>query len=208
MSTSAPARVPRYATSALITPANGVTMLRVAITPVVLMLLARRQFDVPTFLLWWMLCMTDGIDGMLARRFGVTSSGAFLDPLADKFLVLGALIVLGAKGVFWWPWVAVITVREVAISVYRSRIAAHGVSLPARRSAKWKTVVQQFAVAFACLPWVGRHWPWLARGTLFVATALTVWSGWLYMADARRSARLAHLAPLPPPTAGATIPPR
>jgi CDP-diacylglycerol---glycerol-3-phosphate 3-phosphatidyltransferase len=179
-------RVPRYPTSALMTPANGVTMLRMAITPVVLMYIARREYDLPTFLLWWVLCGTDGIDGMLARRFGVTSSGAFLDPLADKFLILGALIVLVVKGAFWWPWVAVIALREVGISVYRSRIARRGISLPARKSAKWKTVVQQFAVGFACLPWVGREWPWLAEGTLVLATALTLYSGWLYFADARR----------------------
>ena len=179
------ARVPRYAYTAWVTPANGVTLLRIAITPVVLMFLARREFDAPTFLLWWVLCMTDGIDGMLARRFGITSSGAFLDPLADKFLVLGALVVLMLKHAFWWPWVVIISVREVGISVYRSRIARRGVSLPARKSAKWKTVVQQFAVGFACLPWVGHEWPWVARWTLLVAVVLTVYSGWLYFADAR-----------------------
>ncbi len=195
MSTSAPTRVPRYSASALVTPANAVTLLRIALTPVVLMLVARRQFDVPTFLLWWVSCMTDGIDGMLARRFGATSSGAFLDPLADKFLVIGALVVLVAKQAFWWPWVAIIAGREVAISIYRSRIAQRGISLPARNSAKWKTVVQQFAVAFACLPWVGREWPWLARGTLVVATVFTVYSGWLYLVDARRAPAVVATTP-------------
>ena len=43
---------------------------------------------------------TDGLDGILARRYGTTRSGAFLDPLADKVLVLGAMFALVGRGVF------------------------------------------------------------------------------------------------------------
>jgi CDP-diacylglycerol---glycerol-3-phosphate 3-phosphatidyltransferase len=179
-------RTPRYDPTKILTPANGITVARMLVTPVVLMLLARREFDAPTFLLWQAACLSDGIDGWLARRFGTTSSGAFLDPLADKFLVLGAMIVLVWKHAFWWPLVAVITVREVGISIYRSKIAQRGISLPARTSAKWKTMVQQAAVGFACLPWVGKHYPWIGQWLLVVATILTVYSGALYFLDARR----------------------
>lgn len=181
-----PPRVPRYDPTKRLTPANGITVARMLVTPAVLMLLARREYDLPTFILWQAACLSDGLDGWLARRFGTTSSGAFLDPLADKFLVLGAMIVLVWKGAFWWPLVAIITVREVWISIYRSRIAGRGISLPARTSAKWKTMVQQAAVGFACLPWVGREWPWLAHISLVIATILTVYSGALYFSDARR----------------------
>jgi CDP-diacylglycerol---glycerol-3-phosphate 3-phosphatidyltransferase len=183
--TKAP-RVPRYDPTKILTPANGITVARMLVTPVVLMLLARREYDLPTFLLWQAACLSDGIDGWLARRFGTTSSGAFLDPLADKLLVLGAMAVLVWKGAFWWPLVAIIAVREIWISIYRSRIAQRGISLPARTSAKWKTIVQQAAVGFACLPWVGRELPWIAESFLAVATVLTVYSGALYFIDARR----------------------
>ncbi len=181
-----PPRVPRYAPTKILTPANGITVARMLVTPVMLLLLARRDFDVATFLLWIVACLSDGIDGWLARRFGTTSSGAFLDPLADKFLVIGALVVLVWKQAFWWPPVVVIVIREVWISVYRSRIAKRGISLPARTLAKWKTLVQQLAVAFACLPWVGREWPLLANLTLLIATVLTVYSGLLYFSDAKQ----------------------
>ena len=50
--------------------------------------------------LWFVLCASDGIDGYLARRYGTTRSGAFLDPLADKVLVLGAMFTLVGRGVF------------------------------------------------------------------------------------------------------------
>jgi CDP-diacylglycerol---glycerol-3-phosphate 3-phosphatidyltransferase len=184
----APKRVPRYHPGKRVTPANGVTVGRILVTPVMLMLLARREFDLPTFLLWFVACSSDMIDGMLARRFGTTSSGAFLDPLADKFLVLGGLVVLAWKAAFWWPLVVVIAAREVWISVYRSRLSKRGISLPARKLAKWKTFIQQIAVAFACMPWVGREMPWVAQATLVAATVLTVWSGALYAVDARRGA--------------------
>src|SRR5205823_2632421 len=78
------------------------------------------------------------LDGWVARRQGSTSSGAFLDQLADKVLVLGALIALVAEGAFWWVPVALIAVREVVISAYRSYVGRRGISVPARRWAKIK----------------------------------------------------------------------
>jgi CDP-diacylglycerol---glycerol-3-phosphate 3-phosphatidyltransferase len=183
-----PQRVPRYHPGKRVTPANGVTVGRILVTPVMLMLLARRDFDLPTFLLWFVACSSDMIDGMLARRFGTTSSGAFLDPLADKFLVLGGLMVLAWKEAFWWPLVVVIAAREIWISVYRSRLSKRGISLPARKLAKWKTFIQQIAVACACMPWVGRELPWVGQAVLVAATVLTVWSGALYALDARKGA--------------------
>src|SRR3546814_2744382 len=101
---------------------------------------------------WAVLAGSDGIDGHLARKHGTTRSGAFLDPLADKILVLGAAWALVASGTFWWVPVLLITVREIGISVFRSWYARHGIAVPARYSAKVKTVVQEFAVAFALLP--------------------------------------------------------
>jgi CDP-diacylglycerol---glycerol-3-phosphate 3-phosphatidyltransferase len=162
--------------------------MRMALTPIVLLLLAQRSFDLATFLLWLVACGSDALDGMLARSMGPTNSGAFLDPLADKVLVISALIVLTWKDAFWWPWVAIIAVREVAISWYRGRLSRRGVSLPARKSAKWKTAVQQIAVGLACTPWLGREVPELAHVALLIATVLTVWSGYLYFHDARRGA--------------------
>ncbi len=94
---------------------------------------------------------TDGIDGWLARRHGTTRSGAFLDPLADKFLVLGAMFALVADHRFSWVPVVIIAVREVAISLYRIVAARHGVSVPARALAKLKTWCRRWpSVASLC----------------------------------------------------------
>ena len=97
--------------------------------------------------MWVVFCSTDFLDGYLARRQGTTSAGAFLDPLADKVLILGAMFTLVSTGVFWVVPVVIITAREVIISVYRVLVGGKGISVPASKLAKYKTVCQQLAVA-------------------------------------------------------------
>ena len=174
-----------YGPSAIVTPANGVTLARVLATPLRLAMIVDRGASWSVEGLWFVLSLTDGIDGFLARRHGSTRSGAFLDPLADKFLVLGAMVALVHTHAFWWVPVAVIAVREVAMSVYRSVVGRVGISIPARRSAKWQTAVQDLAVALAVLPGVGDDHPGIARIVLWVAVALTVYTGLEYWRDAR-----------------------
>jgi CDP-diacylglycerol--glycerol-3-phosphate 3-phosphatidyltransferase len=175
-----------FGPSALATPANAVTLARVAATPFVLAAIASHVSAWGTVALWIVFAGTDGLDGFLARRQGATRSGAFLDPLADKFLVLGALFVLVAKNVFWWLPVALIGARELVISAYRSILGQRGISVPARRSAKLKTVIQTFAVGFALLPTTAKH-PTVALATLWVAVALTLVSGVQYLLAGNRS---------------------
>src|SRR3546814_17570364 len=95
--------------------------------------------------LWILLCITDGIDGVLARRMGTTRSGAFLDPLADKVLVLGAMVALVANGTFWWLPVSVIALRELGIQAFRSYWGRRGLAVPAPAVAKANTVVHAAA---------------------------------------------------------------
>lgn len=176
---------PPISSHAYLTPANGMTVLRMLATPVMLLLITDQQTAAVTCGLWFVLCSTDFVDGFLARRYGVTSSGAFLDPLADKLLVLGAMIVLVIENYFSiWP-VIVIAIREVGMSVYRSVAGTKGVSIPARKSAKIKTLMQQLAVGFALLPWVGERKPVVSRVLLLVAMVLTVTTGFQYFRDAR-----------------------
>lgn len=82
------------------------------------------------FVLWFVLCSSDGIDGYLARRHGATRSGAFLDPLADKVLVLGAMFTLVSRDVYWALPVLIIAAREVAISMYRVLVGAKESACP------------------------------------------------------------------------------
>lgn len=176
-----------FGPTALATPANYVTIARLLISPLLLVAITDTGPSWPVFAVWTVLCLTDGVDGWLARRHGTTRSGAFLDPLADKVLVLGALFALAAIDRFWMVPAAVIAVREVAISMYRSYWARRGLSIPARRSAKVKTVTQQLAVGFALIP-LAANPEWLADGLLWAAVALTVVTGLQYLYDGSRAA--------------------
>jgi CDP-diacylglycerol--glycerol-3-phosphate 3-phosphatidyltransferase len=192
---SAPARITTFGPSALLTPANGITVLRLVATPLLIALVMVWGPNWGTFLLWGALSFTDGIDGWVARRQGTTRSGAFLDPLADKVVVLGALVALVAKGIVWWVPVGIIAVREIGMSVYRSVVGRRGVSIPARTTAKVKTVLQDVAIALCLVPPLAHHTVVLATG-IWVATAMTVFTGGQYLLDGRRAAR--HPSPTPP----------
>jgi CDP-diacylglycerol---glycerol-3-phosphate 3-phosphatidyltransferase len=184
---TAPVRREGYGTSALATPANAVTLGRLFITPVLLVMIVNGGATWPALAFWIVLAGTDGVDGYLARRHGTTSSGAFLDPLADKFLVLGAMFALAAKDIFWWLPVLLIAVREVGISVYRSFWSRRGVSIPARTGAKVKTVVQDVAVGFALLPITTEDHRWAANAWLWAAVALALFTGAQYLLDGRKA---------------------
>jgi CDP-diacylglycerol---glycerol-3-phosphate 3-phosphatidyltransferase len=177
-----------YSPDAIKTWANAVTVGRVLVSPILFVMITGDDGSWPALVLWIALCASDGIDGWLARRQGITRSGAFLDPLADKVLVLGAMFTLVRYDVFWIVPVLIITAREVVISVYRTMAGRHGVSVPAKQLAKAKTVCQQFAVGFALLP-LTAHVPWLFNSFLWIATVLTVVTGAQYLVAARRAGR-------------------
>jgi len=167
---------------AIATWANAVTVGRVMISPVMFALVPDNKNGAwVAFVLWFILCSSDGVDGYLARRHGTTRSGAFLDPLADKILVLGAMFTLVNRGVFWVLPVGIIAAREILISLYRTVVGAKGVSVPASRLGKLKTLSQQLAVGFALLPPTAVRARDMWTGLLWVAVVLTVASGLHYL---------------------------
>ena len=170
------ARALRYGDTALLTPANVVTLARAALTIPLLGLIASGGATWASFWAWTAMSCTDGLDGWLARRAGTTRSGAFLDPLADKFLAIGGLSVLAAEGVFPWAAVLLMAGREVFISAYRARAGRRGISLPARQLGKWKTTFQLVAVGTALCP-LTEDTQWIALSLLWGAVALALVSG-------------------------------
>ncbi len=186
-STGPRTRPSTFGPSALLTPANLLTLLRLLATPVFVSLIVLSGPS--TWLLaslWLVGAGTDGIDGWIARRQGATTSGAFLDPLADKILVLGVLVALASIHEVGWVAVALIGARETAMSVFRVHASRRGVSVPARPTAKLKTLVQDVVVGLALLPPVGLHHAGIVRDLLWVAVVLTLYTGLEYAHDARR----------------------
>lgn len=175
--------------SAVATWANLVTISRFLVAPLAFWMFPDGpQGSWPAFLLWFVLCVSDGIDGWLARRHGTTTLGTFLDPLADKVLVLGAMFTLVSRNMFWIVPVVIIAARELIISLYRSFVGAKGVSVPASKLAKWKTVTQQLSVGFAIAPLTSMDAKWLWNGLLWISVVLALVSAAQYFWRARPAA--------------------
>jgi CDP-diacylglycerol---glycerol-3-phosphate 3-phosphatidyltransferase len=176
-----------FGPSALATPANAVTVVRILLAPVAFGLIVERPVSWITWALWVALAGSDGIDGWLARRHGTTRSGAFLDPLADKVLVLGGLVALVSVDRFGWVPVALVAGRELVISLYRTWWGRRGIAVPASELAKLKTLVQSLAIGLAVWPPVDTHAAWVADTVLWVAVALTLWSAAQYVLAGARA---------------------
>ncbi|MHB8329571.1 MAG: CDP-alcohol phosphatidyltransferase family protein [Acidimicrobiales bacterium] len=193
-----------FGPSALVTPANGVTVARLLATPAIIAMVAASGPGWAPFAVAFAIGATDGVDGWLARRQGATRSGAFLDPLADKVVVVGLLCAIAARGEVSWTPVALIAAREMSMSVYRVVVGRRGVSIPARPSAKAKTLVQGIAILLCLAPPVAPHRAVLSVA-VWVAAVLTLGTGAQYVIDGRRAgaagaagAREGVGTPLPP----------
>jgi len=168
--------------------ANALTIGRLILAPVLALMILDGSQRWPTFGLALVLGASDFFDGKLARNATPTRVGAFVDPLADKAVVLLAGFALVDIGRFpLLPWV-LIAIREVGIQLYRSCWARRGFSIPARPSGKYKVFVQGLVIAFALFPPFDDA-TWIADTMLWVAVAFTLVSGAQYVTDGRRALR-------------------
>jgi len=148
---------------------------------------------------------TDFFDGWLARRLGATTVlGAILDPIADKVLVAGLVVGLAALG-SWTTALAggIILFREFAVSALRETLAPRGLTLPVTLLAKWKTTLQ--LVALGVQLFLGGWAVWGlprdadlaakasagASALIWLAAAVTVWTGIEYALAARKALKTA-----------------
>ena len=167
-------RARRFGETAIKTPANVITFMRLLFAiPVLVWILDQHDGNWGTFVGWLVLAFTDGLDGWLARRDGTTRSGAFLDPLADKILVTGAFVALAVRGDIAWLPVIIVIAREGGVQVWRTLAGRRGVSVPARQLGKWKAYVQFIAVGIVLFP-PTEDAPHLYNGFIWLAVALSV----------------------------------
>ena len=171
------------------TAADKLTVARAASVPLVIVLYA-WSFPGHDYWATAVFCVamtTDWLDGKLARRQGHASSvGSLLDPIADKVLVLAALVMLIEQGVVPAWMVAAIVVREVLITGLRQAAIERGVVLAARDLGKLKTWAQAVAAAVAGFAAAGAWTQRAAWWTLLVAVILTWVSGLDYARSAPR----------------------
>lgn len=128
---------------------NALTMGRIVLIPLVLWFVdeGTPRGALLAAYLWAALAITDFLDGYLARRMRIESVlGKFLDPLADKLLVMALLVYLVRMGRLP-PWIVVVLLaREISITGLRSIASSEGIVIAAGSGGKWKTALQMVGV--------------------------------------------------------------
>ncbi|HEY4745778.1 MAG TPA: CDP-diacylglycerol--glycerol-3-phosphate 3-phosphatidyltransferase [Desulfuromonadaceae bacterium] len=175
---------------------NILTMMRIAAIPLMagLLLSPSRSAGFWAAAVFALASITDWLDGYLARRMGiVTVFGKFLDPIADKLIVMAAMImILPFDRVPAWM-VLLILGREIVITGLRGIASSEGIVIQASDLGKFKTIFQIVAILGLLLHYdynwfFGIQHPWLRVNMhnfgmfyLWIATLLTVWSGIDYL---------------------------
>jgi CDP-diacylglycerol--glycerol-3-phosphate 3-phosphatidyltransferase len=173
---------------------NLLTVLRILLVPVLVVALLSRggqTSDVLAAVVFAAASVTDALDGWLARtREQITTFGKLMDPVADKLLIIAALISLVSLGRLA-AWVAmVIVAREFAVTVARISARSEGVVIAANWWGKVKTGVQVLTIFLLILLVPSPTWiDWL----VYVMVAVTVISGVDYFFGMRRLLREAEL---------------
>jgi CDP-diacylglycerol---glycerol-3-phosphate 3-phosphatidyltransferase len=133
---------------------NLVTLARIAAIPAFLVL-AYYESRLNSFLaalVYAAVAATDFLDGWLARRLGqITVIGKFLDPLADKLIAMGALVMLVHLGRIGAWVVILILAREFAVTGLRSIAMSEGIVIAAGQEGKYKTAIQLVGIVFLLL---------------------------------------------------------
>jgi CDP-diacylglycerol--glycerol-3-phosphate 3-phosphatidyltransferase len=167
---------------------NVLTVARILLVPVLVVALLEQTHngDIVAAVVFALASATDFADGWLARSRGdVTNFGKLMDPIADKLLVVAALVALVSLERLA-AWVAmVIIAREVAVTVARAQADE---VIPAAAWGKAKTCVQVAAIFFLIL---FDPSPWWVDGLVYVAVVVTIISGLDFFFGLRRSSRRA-----------------
>ena len=175
---------------------NAVTLTRIGMIPIILTFTyyESRLNSFVAAIVFAVTAATDFLDGWIARRRGlVTVIGKFLDPLADKLVVVSTLIMLVHLGRVAAWLVIVIMAREFIVSGLRTMAMGEGIVIAAGQEGKYKTAVQLAAISFLLV-----HYRYQvdfllfqvevdanAVGTwlLYLSMAFSVWSAAVYIRD-------------------------
>ncbi|MBF0308561.1 MAG: CDP-diacylglycerol--glycerol-3-phosphate 3-phosphatidyltransferase [Magnetococcales bacterium] len=168
---------------------NLLTALRIVLIPVFIALahLPGRWGFLLSTAFFGIAALTDWADGYVARKRGLlTPFGRFFDPVADKLLVLSALLLLVSEARAPLFLVLLIMAREITVMALREFMSGRGLAVPVSRTAKWKTGFQMTAILMLMVQDSLFGIPFQAPGLvcLFVAAALAVFSASEYFRQA------------------------
>ena len=159
--------------------ANKITMFRIFLLPIFVISCYYDQSGISSLLIFLLGSFSDFLDGYVARKYNmITDFGKFIDPIADKILVLSAFIMFIDRG-FVEPWVVIVVLfRELIISGFRMLAAKKNISIAADIFCKLKTTTQFFSVIFFFLTiiLINRNMYIIGKVLLYVSVALTILS--------------------------------
>lgn len=136
--------------------ANQVTLARLVMLPLPVAMIYRQThfWMLGALVVYVLLGLTDALDGYLARRYGATALGALLDPVVDKIFLVAGYVPLADFQLIPTTLVAVMFVRELAVTALRSIAIEEGFSFKTSNMAKLKTTVQMAGGGFMLLIWL------------------------------------------------------
>ena len=188
---------------------NRLTMFRMLLIPIIigsllfnlseLSWVANFKKDLGYLAAWTFVLasVTDFFDGYIARKRGiVTVFGSFLDPIADKFLVVSSLILLQALDRVPVVVVIILVLREMYITSLRLLASDKGLQVPVQNLGKWKTATQMVGIPFLMAfdkPW-GIPMPLLGTIFIYIAFLLSLWSAGQYSYGLIKSVKAARMA--------------
>lgn len=159
--------------------ANKITMFRLLLLPIFVLSYYYDQSGISSLAIFLLGSFSDFLDGYVARKYDmITDFGKFIDPIADKILVLSAFILFIERG-FVEPWVVIVVLfRELLISGFRMLAAKKNISIAADIFGKLKTTTQFFSVIFFFLTiiLINRNMYIIGKVLLYISVALTVLS--------------------------------
>lgn len=159
--------------------ANKITMFRILLLPIFVLSYYYDQSGISSLAIFLLGSFSDFLDGYVARKYDmITDFGKFIDPIADKILVLSAFILFIERG-FVEPWVVIVVLfRELLISGFRMLAAKKNISIAADIFGKLKTTTQFFSVIFFFLTiiLINRNMHIIGKVLLYISVALTVLS--------------------------------
>ena len=164
---------------------NALTSVRLICIPLVIVCLyyPGRWGSFLAAMFFSLASVTDILDGFYARKYGeVTVLGKFLDPLADKLLVSGTMIMLIPLMRIPVLIVIIIIAREMAVTGLRAVAVNEGIVIQAESLGKYKTIFQSVALIGLCIhySYFGADFHIIGMFFLWAALILTLWSGWEY----------------------------
>lgn len=175
---------------------NKLTILRMFLVPIVMVFIlypALTGFNevlyaiIPT-VLFILTAITDFIDGKIARSQNlITDFGKFMDPVADKFMVIGTLVAITVANDALRPfmvWLSIIVIfRELAVTSIRLVVSGEGIVVPANWLGKCKTMTQSISIVVFLVEGIFWDLYIFSYIGIIASAVLTLWSGYNYLKE-------------------------